>query len=83
MRAEEGWIWGERSDRRTHEDKEKRKASIEARRLQPERIPRVPVLRSHLCGVRDVGAVGVEGGDEGAGEGEPEGAWKGEEEGIG
>ena len=59
---------------RTHEDKEERKASIEPRRLQPERIPRIPILPSHLRGIGDIGAVCVEGGDEGAAEGEPEGA---------
>ena len=60
--------------RRTHEDEEEGKASVEPWRLQPERIPRIPVLPGHLCGIGDVSAVCVERRDEGAAEGEPEGA---------
>ena len=58
----------------THKDEKEGKARIEPRCLQPERVSRIPVLSSHLCGCGDVGAVRVEGRDEGTGEGEPEGA---------
>lgn len=60
--------------RRTHEDEEEGKASVKPRRLQAQRIPRIPVLPGHLCGIGDIGAVCVEGRDEGAAKGEPEGA---------
>ena len=67
-------VLGGKWSRRTHKDEEEGKASVVPRCLQTQRVSRVSVLPCHLCGIGDVGAVCVEGGDEGAAEGEPEGA---------
>ncbi len=63
----------DKGDKGDEEEKE-REASVEGRRLKPKRVARVAVRGGQLGRGGDIGAVGVEPGDEGHGEGDEEGA---------
>lgn len=62
--------------RHTHEQEEKSEAGVESRHLQSKWIPGVAHLSGSFCRIGDIGAIGVEPGDESRTEGTPEGTCK-------